>query len=405
MTAAIRSAPGETSYSPAAVGVSTAIRLEARLEIDARSCRIRKLCIGAQVSNSGSHAISSFLIYGANGYTARLITRESIAHNLRPMLAGRNASEVEAMARQNTLEYRVFALDDPAAIDAGLKDAAVVLNCAGPFSRTAKPLAEACTRRGVHYLDITGEISVFEELAARDAAAKAAGVMLLPGVGFDVVPSDCLAAHLKRRLPSATRLALGFQAIGRFSRGTATTMVENLANGGMIRSGGVLTRVPPAWRTRTIDFGRGAVRAMTIPWGDVSTASRSTGIPDIEVYMAAALTQVVAARALRWFGWAIGSRMVQNYLKRRIKAGSAGPTDEERARGESLLWGEATDASGGRVVSRLRGPEGYTLTASSAVAVVTRVLAGHAPPGFQTPSLAHGPDFVLTLPGVTRSDD
>ena len=182
-------------------------------------------------------------------------------------------------------------------------------------------------------------------------------------------------------------------------------MVENLAKGGMIRRGGVLTPVPSAWRTRTIDFGRGPVRAMTIPWGDVSTAYRSTGIPDIEVYMAAAFSQLVAARALRCFGWAVGSRMVQNYLKGRIKAGSAGPTDEERACGESLLWGEATDAHGGRVVSRIRGTEGYTLTASSAVAVVARALNGEAPPGFQTPALAYGPDFVLTLPGVLRSDE
>ncbi len=324
---------------------------------------------------------------------------------MRPVLAGRNAEAVAALARQEHLEHRVFALEDPAALDAGLNNVAVVLNCAGPFSRTAKPMAEACIRCGAHYLDITGEISVFEELAALDAEARAAGVMLLPGVGFDVAPSDCLAAHLKRRLPTATTLSLGFQAIGRFSRGTATTMVENLANGGMIRRGGLLTRVPSAWRTRTIDFGRGPVRAMTIPWGDVSTAYRSTGIPNVEVYMAAALSQVAAARFLRLFGWAVGSRMVQDYLKGRIKAGSAGPTDEERARGESLLWGEATDIHGGRVVSRIRGPEGYTLTASSAVAVVARVLKGEALPGFQTPSLAYGPDFVLTLPGVSRSDD
>ena len=109
---------------------------------------------------------------------------------------------------------------------------------------------------------------------------------------------------------------------------------------------------------------------MTIPWGDVSTAYRSTGIPDIEVYVAATFSQVIAARLLRWFGWAVGSRAVQGWLKRRIQAGPPGPTDEERARGESLLWGEATDAAGGRVVSRMRGPEGYTLTMLAALAVV-----------------------------------
>ena len=349
--------------------------------------------------------MSKYLLYGANGYTAQLIAREGVKRGLPPILAGRNAEAVGTLARQMNLEHRVFALDDAAAVDAGLNDVAAVLNCAGPFSRTAKPMAESCLRRHVHYLDITGEISVFEELAGCDAKARDAGVMLLPGFGFDVVPSDCLAAHLKRRLPTATKLALGFQAVGRFSRGTATTMVENLPTGGMVRRGGVLTRVPTAWRTRTIDFGHGPTRAMTIPWGDVSTAYRSTGIPDIEVYLAASRSQVIAGRVLGWFGWAAGSGAVQGFLKRRIQAGPAGPTDEERARGQSLLWGEATDDAGGRAVSRLRGLEGYTLTMLATLAVVGRVMNGDAPPGFQTPSLAYGPDFVLGLPGVSRADE
>ena len=347
----------------------------------------------------------SYLLYGANGYTAQLIAREGANRGLPPILAGRNAEAVGALAQQLNLEYRVFALDDPAAVDAGLKDVAVVLNCAGPFSRTAKPMADACLRCHVHYLDITGEISVLEALAERDAEARAAGVMLLPGAGFDVVPSDCLAAHLKRRLPTANKLVLGFQALGRLSRGTATTMVENLPRGGMVRRGGVLTRVPLAFRTRVIDFGRGPVRAMTIPWGDLATAYRSTGIPDIEVYVAASLTQVIAGRALRWFGWAVGSPVMQGYLKRRIQAGPPGPTDEERARGQSYMWGEATDTDGRQVVSRLRGPDGYTLTMLAALAVVGRVLNGRAPPGFQTPALAYGPDFMLELPGVSRTDE
>ena len=269
----------------------------------------------------GECGMVGYLLYGANGYTAQLIAYEATKHGPPPILAGRNADAVGALARQLNLEHRVFALDDPAAVDAGLKDVAVVLNCAGPFSRTAKPMADACLRRRVHYLDVTGEISVFEELAGHDAEAQAAGVMLMPGAGFDVVPSDCLAAHLKRRLPTANKLALGFQALGGFSRGTATTMVENLPKGGMIRRGGVLTHVPTAWRTRVIDFGRGPVRAMTIPWGDVATAYRSTGIPDIEVYAAASLSQVIAGRFLRWFGWVTGSRAVQGYLKRRIRRG------------------------------------------------------------------------------------
>jgi short subunit dehydrogenase-like uncharacterized protein len=266
-------------------------------------------------------------------------------------------------------------------------------------------MANAYLRASVHYLDITGEVSVFETLAARDVEAKKAGIMLMPGVGFDVLPSDCLAAHLKRRLPSASSLALGFQTLSRMSRGTATTVAENFYRGGLVRRDGVLTKVPAAWKTREIDFGIGPVKAITIPWGDLSTAFYSTGIKNIEVYMAALLSTRLAARASQYLGRALGSSLVQGLLKRAIQARPPGPTDEERVCGKSFLWGEATDDAGNRVVSRLRGPEGYTLTVLAALAVVERVVAGKTLPGFQTPSTVYGPDFVLGLEGVIREDE
>jgi short subunit dehydrogenase-like uncharacterized protein len=346
-----------------------------------------------------------FLIYGANGYTGELIVREAVARGHQPILGGRNAQALAVLGGELGLEHRAFPLDVPEGIDANLRDVAVVLHCAGPFAHTSRPMADACLRTGAHYLDITGEVSVFEALFARDAEARAAGVMLLPGVGFDVVPSDCLAAHLKRRLPTANRLALGFQALGRISRGTATTMVENLHRGGLVRQDGALRKVPAAWKTRVIDFGAGPVKAMTIPWGDVSTAYRSTGIPNIEVYLAAPLRLRVAARASRYLGWLLGSDLVQRLFKRRIRAGPPGPTADERNRGESLLWGEVEDPAGRKVVSRMRGPDGYTLTVRAALAVVERLLAGAAAPGFQTPSTVFGPDFVPGLEGVFREDE
>jgi short subunit dehydrogenase-like uncharacterized protein len=349
--------------------------------------------------------MANYLIYGANGYTGALIAREAWVRGHRPVLAGRNAPAVAALARELGLEHRTFGLDDPAAVVPALAGMTAVLNCAGPFARTAAPLAEACLQARVHYLDVTGEIAVFEALAARDPEALVAGVMLLPGVGFDVMPSDCLAVHLKRRLPNATRLALGFQSLGRMSRGTATTVVENLHRGGAVRHAGVLTKVPAAWRERTIDFGDGPRPAVTIPWGDVSTAWRSTGIPDIEVYTAVSRGQILFLKASRRLGGLLASGPVQRFLRWRIRKGPPGPGAEERARGRSLLWGEAEDGKGGRAVARLRGPEGYTLTALAAVACVGRVLDGDAPPGYQTPGLAYGPDLVLELPGVERKDD
>lgn len=346
--------------------------------------------------------MADLLIYGANGYTGTLIAREAAARGQRPVLAGRNSEAIASLARSLGLEHRAFALDDPAA---GLRGARVVLHCAGPFSRTSKPMADACLRTGVHYLDVTGEAAVFEALAARDAEARAAGVMLLPGAGFDVVPSDCLAAHLKRRLPTATRLTLAFQALGGVSRGTALTILENMPRGGLVRQGGTLTPVPAAWKVRTIDFGAGPVVTMTIPWGDVASAYYSTGIPDIEVYTAAPLGVRLTARASRYLGGLLGSRPVQRFLGWRVRARGSGPSDEERARGRSFLWGEAEDPGGRRVVSRMQAPEGYTLTARTALAIAGRVLAGDAPLGFQTPSTAYGPDFILGLEGVARQDE
>jgi short subunit dehydrogenase-like uncharacterized protein len=348
--------------------------------------------------------MTPFLIYGANGYTGELVAREAVRRGLRPVLAGRSGESLAALAGELGLAHRVFALDNPAAIDAGLADMTCVLHCAGPFAHTAKAMADACLRRRVHYLDITGEIAVFESLAARDAEARAAGVMLLPGVGFDVVPSDCLAMHLKQRLPGATHLALGFASSGRVSRGTATTMAENLHTSGAIRRNGQITAVPVAWKTRTIDFGRGPVKAFTIPWGDVATAYHSTGIPNIEVYVAAPLGRRIAARLLRYFGWLLGTGPVQRFLKKRIRAGPPGPSALERATGKTYLWGEATDEAGRRVAARLTGPEGYTFTVLTALAVVERVLAGQAPPGYQTPAKVYGADFVLGVAGVTRED-
>jgi short subunit dehydrogenase-like uncharacterized protein len=346
----------------------------------------------------------NYLIYGANGYTGALIAREAVRRGQEPILAGRNRAAIGALAGELALRQRAFDLEDPKALDEGLRDIDVVLHCAGPFSHTSKAMADSCLRTKTHYLDVTGEIGVFEALAARDAEAKAAGVMLMPGVGFDVVPSDCLAAHLKRRLPSATKLTLGFMLLSRVSRGTATTMAENLPKGGMVRRGGVLTAVPAAWKSREIDFGSGPVLAMSIPWGDVATAFYSTRIPDIDVYMAAPRGMRWGSWLSRYFGWALGSAWMQGLIKNRIQAGPPGPSDEERARGKSFLWGEAADDSGKRVVSRLQGPEGYTLTALTSVAVLERVLAGKAPAGFQTPSMAYGADFILEIPGTRRED-
>jgi short subunit dehydrogenase-like uncharacterized protein len=346
----------------------------------------------------------AWMLYGANGYTGELIAREAVRRGLKPVLAARRPEAVETLARELALPSRVFALADAAAVRDGLAGMEAVLHCAGPFVHTAAPMAEACLAGRVHYLDITGEIEVFEAMAARGPAAVAAGIVLLPGSGFDVVPSDCLAAHLKRRLPSATRLELAFQTRGGVSRGTANTMVEGIGRGGAVRRGGRITRVPTAWRTRDVDFGEGPRRVVTIPWGDVATAFHSTGIPDIAVSMAMPPGSIRTLRLARLVEPLLRTQAVRGFLKRRVSARPAGPDDTRRARGRTVVWGEAHDDAGQRVAARQSGPEGYSLTVDAALACLDGVLAGRVPAGFQTPSRAFGPDFVLQLPGVSRED-
>jgi hypothetical protein len=244
----------------------------------------------------------NWMIYGANGFTARLIAREAKHKNLRPILAGRRAEPIRELAAQLEMPWRSFDVNDPSAVAAALTDVGLVLNCAGPFSATSGPMLDACLAGRTHYLDITGEIDVFVAAQARDEDAKAADIVICPGVGFDVVPTDCLAAVLKQMLPNATYLALGFDVNGTPSPGTAKTMVEALGTGGRVRRNGEIAAVPFAYRTRLIDFGRGEALGVTIPWGDVATAYYSTGIPDIEVYLRSASAAVFGMRCLNFLG-------------------------------------------------------------------------------------------------------
>lgn len=345
---------------------------------------------------------NNFLIYGANGYTGELITRFAVERGMRPIIAGRNEAAIKALAEKHGLEYRVFSLEDTEKLDAALNEVATVLHCAGPFSLTSRQMGEACLRTNTHYTDITGEIAVFEACAAADQKAKEAGIMIMPGVGFDVVPSDCLARHLKDRLPTATDLSLAFYGMGRMSHGTQATMTMNIGKGGAVRRDGKIMPVPAAWRTREIDFGETKKTGVTIPWGDVSTAFYSTGIPNIEVFTVVPPSALKLMKLSRYIGPMLASGPIQRYLQGKIPQG--GPSDAERARGKTLLWGEASDTAGNRVEARLQTPEGYTLTALAALNITQKILEGNFAPGFQTPSKAYGPYLILEIEGTKRDD-
>ena len=351
-----------------------------------------------------------WILYGASGYTGQLIAELAKARGRAPILAGRSAEKIRPLAERLGLRWRAFPLERPQLEGVGL-----VLHCAGPFSQTSRPMVDACLAARAHYLDVTGEVEVFEAVLARDAEARERGIVLLPGTGFDVVPSDCLAALLKQRLPGATALELAFATRGRSSPGTMKTALENAPKGGLVRRGGKLLRVAPAALVREIPFADRPRQAMSIPWGDLSTAYRSTGIPDITVFMAASPLAIRAAPFLRYGAPLLGLAPVQALLRARIERQVKGPDLDQRARGSGQFWGRvsARVASTGAVESGLPPSpppqsvemtmqigDGYTLTAEAALECAARVLAGAVQPGAWTPSLAFGADFAASLPGV-----
>lgn len=347
----------------------------------------------------------NFLIYGSYGYTGQLIVARALKEGLRPVLAGRNEKKLRAQAEQYSLDCRAFSLHHTAKLDAALLEVDAVLHCAGPFIHTFRQMAEACLRTKRHYVDISGEIPGFEALASMDARAKEAGIMLLPGAGFDVVPSDCLAAHLRQRLPSAKQFRLFLRGVGAgVSRGTAKSAVENMHRQGTIRRDGQLVQVPPAWNVRERDFGRGYTKVVSVGWGDVSTAYYSTGIPNIETYFAFPESVINLLRLMRVVGPFMYNRVVKSLLKLSIDMFLKGPKDEKRKSASAIFVGEVIGQKGERAVSRLITPEGYTCTALTTVEIMKRILNKELKTGFQTPSLAYGSNFILQFEGVRRED-
>ena len=344
------------------------------------------------------------LIYGATGYTGRLIVSAARKRGLIPILCGRDKEKLRSLASSTNLDFRNARLDDPEELDRSLRGVDIVLNAAGPFSSTAAPMMAACLRAKAHYLDVAGEVAVLEAASRLGSSAMSLGLMVMPGAGFDVVPSDCLLAYVARRCPGARRLFLGVSGLTLLSRGSAKTMIEQLDEPVWVRRGGILERVPPASLERSFDYGDGPRPSIVTSWGDVASAYFSTGVPDITAFFEATTAVRMHSSLTRLFGWAVPYTPWKALLGMYADLLPDGPSDEDRLRGRAVLVAEAENGDGQSIRARLGSPEAYTLTAISAVAIAERVLAGDIQPGFQTPSRVYGPDLVLSFPGVTRED-
>ncbi len=340
------------------------------------------------------------LLYGSYGYTGNLIAEAASTNGVDLILSGRDEEKLKTQSERLSFPYKKASLESEAELDSALSETGLVLHCAGPFIHTWKPMAQACLRNNCHYLDITGEIQVFESLKGLDASFKGKNLMAMPGAGFDVVPTDCMAAYLKKTMPNATQLELAFKGLGGgVSRGTAKTMVENLGEGAVIRKNGKLKKVPSGSISRAIPFTEKPQNGVAISWGDLSTAHYTTGIDNIIVYAVLPEKVVSKMKWMKWLNPILQQGWVKRFAKKRIEKGPAGPTAEQRRTGRSVIWGEVRNPEGEVKYAEMLTKEGYQLTADISLIIAEKVLKGDFKPGFSTPASCYGHDLIFELPG------
>ncbi|MDX1873271.1 saccharopine dehydrogenase NADP-binding domain-containing protein [Mycolicibacterium sp. 120266] len=318
--------------------------------------------------------METLLLYGATGYTGTMVAEHIVDLGLKPILAGRNAAKLQALATRLDCRYAVFDVTDTAAVGAALADVTVLLNCAGPYLRTAQPLMEAAISAGVHYLDVAAELNSYRLAEAYDADATAAGVMLLPGSGGSVAMLGCLAAHAAAHVDHPRSIRIALHVAGAMSRGSARSASENLTTDTLHRVAGTLTAADPA-AVEVFDFGFGPVPCAPVTLPDLITVWRSTGIANIDTYVYAS-------------GEALRSGEIQQLPD--------GPSAEQRAAHRyhaiAQVLGDDQTAQ-----SRLETVNGYSFTALAAAHAAHRVLHGQHQPGFRTPVEVFGAGFAETI--------
>ncbi len=348
-----------------------------------------------------------WMIYGANGYTGTLITREAVKRGLAPILAGRSQSAITTLAQELNLEARVFTVDEKPQLLQQLSDVDLVLNCAGPFSKTVQPLLQACLATQCHYLDISGELRVFDYCFEQDDKAKQAHCIVCPGVAFDIVPTEIAAAKLKQLLPTTTAIKLGFDGAMALSKGSSITLLEGIGNPDltvyMVRDAGTLLHLHHP-RIESLGFANGQTpkKAMAITWADLNGAFYSTGIPNIAVYVPATLINRISFAYMNWLKPLFALRGVQSFLTRIINLIVKGPTAHEIESSRMTVFGEAHDGSGKVVRLHFTVPHGYKFTYLASVSIVQHFLFQANTGGYFTPSMLMGTDFIQTLEGCSE---
>lgn len=359
----------------------------------------------AELTDIPADPEGNVLIYGAYGYTGKGITRLAADYGITPVLAGRNAEKLKAFADEVGYDYITLSLDDNhARIVEVLRGFELVMHIAGPYTYTAKPMIDAVLKTGTHYVDLTGENHVIQQQLDRHEQFLEAGIMVMPAVGFDVVPTDCLNYYVATKIDEPTLLQLVINGEyssaegASVSRGTLKSGIEMLSRPLKMRRDGQMVEVSqPRVMTREIN---GTERKLVqIPWADMITSWVSTGVPTIEIY------QIQTEELPGWVLWLVQREWGKNLLIWLVdNFFPKGPPPEAQEKRKTQLIATATNQRGDSVSAEMITPEPYLLTFHSSLIIARRIIDGEWEAGFQTPAKVYGPDLALEIPGVTRRD-
>jgi short subunit dehydrogenase-like uncharacterized protein len=345
-----------------------------------------------------------WIIYGATGYSGTITSEAAVRRAHHPILAGRNEKKLRPLAERLGLESVVVDLDDQATLEKALAGVELVLHEAGPFSFTAEPMRRACLATNTHYLDVSGEIDVLMDTYSYDEQARDKGIVLMSGVGVNVIATDCLAKYVADQIPGAVDLELARAALGRMGPGTSKTSIEEIESGTRVLRDGQYQSHPLGEGVKKLPFPHRKLWVMPVAWGDLATAYRTTGIPNITVYMSYPPRQIERLR--RFYPLVRGAlaiKPVRKTAQKWVDWTVKGPDEEMREKGRSYVWARADDAEGNEAQAWLETVEGYKLTVEGSLNAVELVLGGGYA-GALTPAEAFGADFVMGIEGTKRYD-
>lgn len=343
----------------------------------------------------------TWMIYGANGYTGSRIAQKATKLGYTPILAGRKQHLLHQLSQKIGCSYRVFDLKDHNTVQKMIHDVGVLLNCAGPFIYTTPTLLTACLRSGTHYLDITGEIAVIEYCARYHQEALSKNILICPGVGFDVTPTDHLAKALHDQLPDAQHLRLGFSSTSPVSPGTAKTVLLGFKEPPQVRKKGIIQPLGANDIKRFIDFGNGLTESMAVSWGDVSSAWYSTKIPNISVFIPIPKGLESKIMWLQRLRPLLQRSIVQKIAGYWVDFKVQGPLDVELTQKQTRVWGEVRSANNVCLSASFNVPNGYQLTVEVACTYCEWLLAQETlGSGFKTPTQAFPAALFWSIPGV-----